>query len=102
MLTSFVELEEPSDMYGQGWYVGCLDNEAYDTYYLHDDGEIYDTCAPRYNLYGVELSTGWYKSAIDAYIQSQAYYNKHGLLYPYDMLPGSIGNEKESQVMEFE
>lgn len=95
-LTTFLALTHPVEMSSLGWYVGCVDIQ-YDEYYLHDNGAIYDTCAPRLNGQG---STGWFKTEVEAYIQMRWYYSKHGIKVPWASSV-TADDEAESQVMEF-
>lgn len=103
-LDFFVELAEPESMSSLGWYVRCED--IHGDYYLHDDGIVYDTCAPRFDTAGGnQISTGWYVDEISAVLCCDKYYNKHGLIYPYtNSIPTATPatNNIESKVMEFE
>jgi len=99
----FVELNEPGGIGSFGWYVAA--DGIYDEYYLHDDGIVYDTCAPRFDVAGKQISTGWFIDELTAVLHGDKYYNKYGLIYPYlnNIQPAEPAtNNIESQVMEFE
>jgi len=103
-LSFFVELDNPDKInsLGFGWYIACQDG-MYDEYYLHDDGDVYDTCAPRRDNNSKQLSTGWFESELTALLCAKIYYNKYGLQYPYDIPAAkpAVQNIK-SEPMEFE
>ena len=89
-LKEFAELDHVRSLSSFGWYIACSVPE----HYLHDNGIIYDTCGD------LGTSTGWFQSKAHALRVAEAYYNKHGLVYPYS---SSITSAVvESQVMDFE
>ena len=98
----FIELESPTHLGSLGWFIAAAD-DAHDDYYLHDDGVVYDTCAPRFDTVGQQISTGWFADEMMAVLTGDKYYNKHGLKYP-NSIPAAVPatNNIESKVMEFE
>ena len=99
----FVELDSPGGVGNFGWYI--VADGIYDEYYLHDDGVVYDTCAPRFDASAKQISTGWFVDEMTAILNADKYYNRYGLKYPYaNNIPAAkpANNNIESKVMEFE
>jgi len=90
------QLAQPEHIKDRGWYVGTAYEEKGDSYYLHNDGKLYDTTyCPIINEY-----SGYYKSYDAAMNQRCKYYDQHGLddMHPVDY----TNNDSGSRALDLE